>query len=31
MDNTAVVIQAEGKKVVIPMSKLTNENVEILD
>jgi Mechanosensitive ion channel/Conserved TM helix len=31
MDNTAVVIQAEGKKVVIPMSKLTNEKVEILD
>ncbi len=31
MDTTAIVIQAEGKKVVIPMSKLTIEKVEILD
>lgn len=31
LDNTAIVIQAEGKKVVFPMSKLTNEKVEILD
>jgi Conserved TM helix/Mechanosensitive ion channel len=31
MDNTSVVMQCEGKKVVIPMSKLTNEKVEIHD
>jgi hypothetical protein len=31
MDNTAIIIQSEGKKVVIPMSKLTSEKVEIHD
>lgn len=31
MDNMSIVIQTEDKKVVLPMSKLTNEKVEILD
>jgi hypothetical protein len=29
MDNMAIVLQSEGKKIIVPMSKLTNEKVEI--
>jgi hypothetical protein len=29
MDNMAIVLQTEGKKIIVPMSKLTNEKVEI--
>lgn len=31
MDNTSVVLQSEGKKVIIPMSKLTTSNIELHD
>jgi Mechanosensitive ion channel/Conserved TM helix len=31
MDNTSLILQAKDKKIVIPLSKLTTENVELLE